>query len=218
LKVSHKEKWLASQDTKATNSNFFYQCNMNKTNATKTNDLLALDSPSLSAIWEAFFVKPSPDVWSHCSESEVSALQERCESHWVTKVSLLLRSFKFRVPVAGPTPYGWSVVLDIAAKLSPLHNTPHAHKYAMQILKRSAGATAYCNAIKGIGRELRLIDKEIFRAIDWEEEKERGRRMAPLRPPGWAEYYYRKVPSPIAPNSDGTEDANETIPSILGER
>lgn len=76
---------------------------MNKTNATKTNDLLALDSPSLSAIWEAFFVKPSPDVWSHCSESEVSALQERCESHWVTKVSLLLRSFKFRVPVAGPS-------------------------------------------------------------------------------------------------------------------
>ena len=69
-----------------------------------------------------------------------------------------------------------------------------------------------------LGRELRIIDKEIFRAIDWEEEKERGRRMAPLRPPGWAEYYYRKVPSPIAPNSDGTEDANETIPSILGER
>ena len=191
---------------------------MNKTNATKTTDLLALDSPSLSAIWEAFFVKPSPDVWSHCSESEVSALQERCESHWVTKVSLLLRSVKFRVPVAGPRPYGWSMVLDIAAKLSPLHNTPHAYKHAMQILKRSAGATAYCNAIKGIGRELRLIDKEIFRAIDWEEEKERGRHMAPLRPPGWAEYYYRKVPSPITPNGDGTEDANETIPSILGER
>lgn len=155
---------------------------MNKTNATKTTDLLALNSPSLSAIWKAFFVKPCPDVWSQCSESEVSALQKRCESHWVTKASLLLLSLKFRVPVAGPTPYGWSVVLDIAAKLSPLHNTPDAHNHAMQILKRSAGATAYCNAITGLGRELRLIDKEIFRAIDWEEEKERGRRMAPLRP------------------------------------
>ena len=191
---------------------------MNKTNATKTTDLLAINSPSLSAIWEAFFVKPSPDVWSQCSESEVSALQKRCDSHWVTKTSLLLRSFKFRGAVAGHTHYGWSVVLDIAAKLSPLHNTPDAYKYAMRILKRSVGATAYCNAITGIGRELRLIDQEIFRAIDWEEQKALGRRMPPLRPPHWAEYYYRKVPSPITPNSDGTEDANETIPSILGER
>lgn len=31
-------------------------------------------------------------------------------------------------------------------------------------------------------------------------------------------YYYRKVPSPITPNGDDTEDANETTPSILGER
>ncbi len=177
---------------------------MKKTNATKTTTPVSLTSPSLGAIWEAFFVKPSPDFWSKCSEDEVAALQKRCESHWVTKASLLLRSLKFRGAVAGHTHYGWSVVLDIAAKLSPLHNTKDAHQHAMRMLKRSAGGTAYRDAVTSMGRELRLVDRDVLRGIDWVEQEALGRRMPPLRPPLWHEYYYRIVPRPRTPQGGST--------------
>ncbi len=220
---------------------------MKKTNATKTTDLLALNSPSLSAIWQGFFIKPSPDFWSKRSEEEVATLEKRCETHWVTRISPLLRSSKFRCAVAllmgillcvltqdaklrGDTAisvlitgfllivastigtvvvmviaveaheqYAWGVVADIAAKLSPLRNTTHAHQHVMRILKRSASATAYRDAVTSMGRELRLVDQDVLRGIDWLEQEALGRRLPPLRPPHWRKYYYRIVSRPKTP-------------------
>jgi hypothetical protein len=225
---------------------------MNKTHATKNTAPLSLASSSLCAIWQAFFIKPSPDFWSERSEEEVAALQRRCESHWVTRTSPLLRSFKFRGAVAllagmllcfltqgaglrGYTPvdvvltgillvaagtlgaavaiaiatvaheqYAWGVVADIAAQLSPLHNTKDAHQHAMRMLKRSASGAAYRDTITSMGRELRLVDRDVLRGIDWLEQEALGRRMPPLRPPHWHEYYYRLVPRPKTPQGGST--------------
>jgi|GEM_PF-2843301 len=225
---------------------------MNKTNATKTTDPLSLASSSLCDIWQAFFIKPSPDFWSKRSEQEVAALQKRCEAHWVTRISPLLRSFKFRGAVAflagmllcfltqgaslrGDRPvdvlltgilliaagtlgaavaiaiatvaheqYAWGVVADMAAQLSPLPTTKDAHEHAMRMSKRSTNVAAYRDTITSMGRELRLVDRDVMRGIDWLEQEALGRRMPPLRPPHWREYYYRIVPRPKSQQGGST--------------
>jgi hypothetical protein len=66
----------------------------------------------------------------------------------------------------------------------------------MRTLKKSASAIAYRDAITSMRRELRLVDQDVLRGIEWLEQEALGRRMAPLRPPHWYDYYYRKVSRP----------------------